>query len=200
MTCPVSLIRETQTVSRGEKYFIGAWEPWSEPSQFGGSRHVVRRLPDYRSSAYLVKRMPAPNMSATVACARGVYGPAINPLVRTWLARSRNRLKELQSLQRDWDSYGSAPPNDEAVNAALAVLRELSAAGMPAPRISPSVEEGVCISFRNGHLYADVECFNSGEIVAGTSNGRGEHEVWAVRLDAQSIANTARRIRTYLKY
>ncbi len=117
-----------------------------------------------------------------------------------WIAACDQRLEELGKLEEGWNGYGAAAPNDLAISLAKSVLRRLAETGLPAPRVSPSAEEGICLSFRNANLYADIECFNSGEIVAATSDGRGQQNVWEADSGRQEITQTARRIGTHLNF
>lgn len=139
----------------------------------------------------------------TVGCGREVEDYRVLPTAKVqrvrWLAASHQRLKELLELEEDWDSYGAPPPNRLAVSRAMRVLRVLNKEGLPAPCINPSAEEGVCMSFRAGCLYADMECFNSGEILAATSDGKGERRVWEVHSRESEIIKAARVIRTFLR-
>ena len=86
-------------------------------------------------------------------------------------------LRELQKMYHlppDWSSYDSAPPNERALNKAVEVLKALYEDDLPPTHINPSAEEGVCISFRNGRKYADIECLNSGDVLAIVSDDSSE--------------------------
>jgi len=132
------------------------------------------------------------------AQARYVWVSGVPVRQAGWLLECHRQLEELLRLERDWDSYGAEPPNDLAVSLAKKVVRVLSQQGLSPPCINPSAEEGVCISFRAGRLYADMECFNSGEILAATSNGEGQRRVWEVESRDSEIIEAARRIRKFL--
>ena len=108
-------------------------------------------------------------------------------------------LEELLELTEGWDSYGAAPPSELAVSLASGILRRLNDAGAPLPRTSPSAEDGVCMSFRNGCLYADIECFNSGEVLAAISDGKGQQHVWEVGSSVPEIIETTRLIASRLR-
>lgn len=129
---------------------------------------------------------------------RYVWVPTVTVREAAWLLECDRRLEELLELEQDWDSYGAAPPNRVAVSLAAKVLRALSKEGLPAPCINPSAEEGICMSYRAGSLYADVECFNSGEMLAATSDGEGERRVWEVDSRQPETIKTARLIRIFL--
>jgi len=118
--------------------------------------------------------------------------------VAGWFQESCRRLQELAEIEQDWDSYGAAPPNQAAVSLAKNVLRQLGQAGFSPPCINASAEEGICMSFRNGSLYADIECFNSGEVLAAISGGASKQRVWEVGSSAQEIGRSVRLIWTHL--
>jgi hypothetical protein len=88
---------------------------------------------------------------------------------------------DMQGLPGDWNGYNSEPPNEFARQVAKQIL--LSATNVLVPtRVAPSAQGGIGICFygRN-NKYADIECLNTGEILATLSDGRGRPEVWDVR-------------------
>ena len=91
-----------------------------------------------------------------------------------WLPAALSRLQMMRSLPADWSSHEAAPPNAVAIRNAGEVLKALSEFDLQPTHINPSAEEGVCISFRNGKKYADIECFNSGDVLAIISNESSE--------------------------
>ena len=42
----------------------------------------------------------------------------------------------------------------------------------------PSAEGGVALCFRNGGNFASLECLNTGEVIALTSDGKGNLNAW----------------------
>ncbi len=65
-------------------------------------------------------------------------------------------------------------------------------------KITPSVENGVGISFIQGDKYADIECFNTGEILAVTSDRQSPPQVWEVEDRPQAITAALRKIRDFI--
>ena len=116
-----------------------------------------------------------------------------------WFLESIRTLEELGNLPTNWDSYGANPPNSTALVWGRTVLEVLLNMNFPPTRILPSVEEGVGICFISGKKYADIECFNTGEIVAVTSDGQGNPNVWEVNPDRKELKNSLDRIRVYLQ-
>ncbi len=149
-----------------------------------------------------LERVPWGWLEPTVARAPagGFYLPV--PIIRAHevgcLAECDRQLEELRELEENWDSYGAAPPNDLALALTTKVLQHLSEAGLPAPCINASAEEGVCISFRTSDLYADIECLNSGEVVAGTLDALGKQHVWDVGSSQPEMMQTVRLILAHL--
>jgi hypothetical protein len=115
-------------------------------------------------------------------------------------AEQLERLDALRSLQRGWDSYEAEPPSETATDNARRVLEALWEEDAEArTRLSPSVEGGVAIVFTGSEgKYADIECFNDGEILAITSEGAAEPSVWPVGADAVSLRDAVVRILAFV--
>lgn len=112
------------------------------------------------------------------------------------------KLESFQALQRGWDSYNAEPPSELAIANARRILHLLWSRGATAPvRLSPSVEGGVGVVFTGPKgKYADLECFNDGEILAVTSEGTSEPVVWSVEDEAGSLLLTLEKIRSFLEH
>lgn len=109
-------------------------------------------------------------------------------------------LESFRGLATGWDSYQAEPPSDGAIENARRILSMLweSESGERV-RLSPSVEGGVSIVFKTpDKRYADIECFNDGEVLAITSEPASEPVVWPVKLAAGEIRDTISRISTFL--
>jgi len=86
---------------------------------------------------------------------------------------------DMESIPANWNGYGSEAPNLVARKQAVEIL--LAATSIIVPnRVSPSAQGGVGICFYNREKYADIECLNSGEVLATTSTGKGVPEVWQI--------------------
>ena len=66
-------------------------------------------------------------------------------------------------------------------------------------RIDPSVEDGITISFLRGDLYADIECFNSGTVLAVLSDRLSQPEVWEITSAGEDVSASVNRIQKFLK-
>jgi hypothetical protein len=127
------------------------------------------------------------------------HGPAFKPFHDEERAAQLARLESFHNLRRGWDSYNAEPPNETSINNARHVLHVLWASEIAAPvrTIAPSVEGGVGIVFAShGKKYADIECFNDGEILAITSEEASEPLVWT--LEVGSIRRAVERISSFL--
>ena len=71
-------------------------------------------------------------------------------------------------------------PNELSENNAKTVLEKMKELEIIPKYMEPTVEEGISISFKNEDKYADIECFNSGEILGIISDKNGEF-VWNVK-------------------
>ncbi len=80
-----------------------------------------------------------------------------------------DHIKKLMNLKKDWDSYGSDPPNEISYNNSLIIIDALVKLDLIPTNISPSVEGGICFSFINNRKHSDIECDNEGDIIVGTS-------------------------------
>jgi len=111
------------------------------------------------------------------------------------------RLESFRDLQQGWDSYAADAPSPAAIDSARHVLHVLWASeiALPIKAISPSVEGGVGLVFAGlDKKYADIECFNDGEILAITSEGTADPLVWSLGGKAGSIREAIEKIRTFL--
>ena len=79
-------------------------------------------------------------------------------------------LTELSSLPDGWDSYDAPRPNEKAINTAKDVLNCLLRNKLLPTKIMPSVEGGIYFLFTKANKYADLECDNDGDLIAGMSD------------------------------
>ncbi len=98
------------------------------------------------------------------------------------------KLRNFSRLNKGWDSYDAETPNLLAIAKTRLILEKLEQLNLVPTDVCPSVEGGASIYFIKGNKYADFECFNSGEILAGISNSVDEPSVLEVDLDSVDIA------------
>jgi hypothetical protein len=115
-------------------------------------------------------------------------------------AAQLSKLESFRELQPGWDSYDAEPPSEKAIDNARKILHLLWSGGASSPvRIAPSVEGGVGIIFSGpGKKYADLECFNDGEILAITSEGSLDPLVWSIGKESGSLLMSIEKIRFFL--
>jgi hypothetical protein len=137
-------------------------------------------------------------------------GSIIDYLIDDWTAIARpvetsglfavhyKAVQAMASLREGWDTYGASAPTAIARDNAVRVLDRLLSKNLTPSKVLPSAEGGVAISFTaSSRRYADIECFNSGDILAITSNRRSEPVVWAVGTES-SVDDTIERILVFL--
>lgn len=105
----------------------------------------------------------------------------------------------LCKLHDDWNGYGSDAPNWTAIDRARTAIVAAFSINLHPRRILASAEGGVGVTFRRGERYADVECFNSGEILGTLSDGTGNPTIFDVTVSEAGIDAAVERIREYLK-
>lgn len=92
----------------------------------------------------------------------------------------RIELTRVGSLPDDWDGDGAASPNVMARKLAWLVLDACEERGKVPSGIVPSSDGGIAVTFRVGSKYADIECFNDGDILAVVDLGTGAPIIWPV--------------------
>lgn len=112
--------------------------------------------------------------------------------------QAQRQLSGVAVLRPNWDSYGAEVPNDRAKEVAERVLDLLRHSWFPPTRVVASSEGGIGICFVQGDKYADLECFNTGEIVAVSYRGMEEPHVWEVPIQTENITEAIDRIRAEL--
>jgi hypothetical protein len=89
-------------------------------------------------------------------------------------------------------------PSDFATAWASAMLEQLLVDELLPTRVVASGEGGIAICFANGNKYADVEFFNTGEILGVVSNRRDRPVTWEVGANSAGMAGASSRIREFL--
>ena len=118
-------------------------------------------------------------------------------LSKPWLNEYMQKLREFSRLGSDWDEYGAAAPNSHAIRNTEDILKKLYDANLSPSRMAPSVEEGVVMSFSNGHRYAVIDCYNDGPIVVGLSSKGSKPNVWEI-ISESDLDDAIERIETHL--
>ena len=107
------------------------------------------------------------------------------------LEKLQEQLQSLheKNLSKEWKSYlEEMLPQDRAISNAGEVLEELKHFNslLDSSRLDckvlPSANGGVGVCFFNGSIYADIECFNAGEVLAviDETSSQDDPEVWEI--------------------
>jgi hypothetical protein len=72
----------------------------------------------------------------------------------------------MKKLKPDWNSYGAAPPTEEAINNALIIVDKLDRYKLVPDYVTADACGGVAIVWHREDQYIDFECDNSGDIYA----------------------------------
>jgi hypothetical protein len=167
----------------------------------GPVTQILRTAP---ATAPIVRGLLTLNIHETTPSKPGAEAAYLNVIVHDPARSGRllalfNRLEKMRSLGNNWDSYGAVAPNARAIFYAQEILSSLMHRDLHPDRVNPSVENGVTFSFSRGDRYADIECFNSGEVLAVTTDGVDEPDVWSVSVTKEEVSHTIERIRAFLK-
>lgn len=88
--------------------------------------------------------------------------------------QASDRLRELEALRPNWDSYGAAPPVPASLDSCRNVLRQLRSVALVPATIVASAEGGAAVCFLEGARYSHIECLNSGELVVVMYEGQSD--------------------------
>jgi hypothetical protein len=170
------------------------------PSPFDAAAADRRRHPaiylEAPSSATSEPSRPT-DKAFLAALSEAARGTVFFRLEQTYNARL-DELSRLRSLERDWDSYGSAVPHESAISEAAKSLITLKGLQAMPDAIRPSNEGGVGVCFIEGAKYAHIEFSNNGEAFAMMYGPADDPQVWELA-EPVDIAATWTRIRAYLQ-
>ena len=93
------------------------------------------------------------------------------------------RIKSFAYLRSDWNPYGAAPPNSEAINKALRTLAIMRDSGILPDLVNPSVEEGIVFEWKVDDKFFLFEFYNDGEVIYLKREGDEESHVFEIDLD-----------------
>jgi hypothetical protein len=111
---------------------------------------------------------------------------------------ARRKLIDLLRLPNDWNSFGAESPARNAIAVAGRVIDSLIRTNLVPDAVLPSAEGGVAICFVRDNRYADIECLNSGEILAVKSTRNEQPHAWAIDESSIDSDMAARNISAYL--
>ncbi len=105
-------------------------------------------------------------------------------------------LKAFFDLQAGWDGYDAEIPSREAITHARIAITNLQTLNILPNDVCPSVEGGTGIYFIRENKYADLEFFNTGELLVGLSDRVNEPKV--IELSVDDIDAAIQRIIEFL--
>jgi hypothetical protein len=80
----------------------------------------------------------------------------------SWLTDVLQNLRDLERLTTNWDSYGSAPPQLQALQAARQFLASVPTTRLPAPSVSAIAGGGVGFHWKVGGKDLEIEFLPDG--------------------------------------
>jgi hypothetical protein len=148
-------------------------------------------VPNVTAGAYLTRR----NVETTrIGFVRSSEIKLHNPN-DDWLSAAYKKLKSFEGLHQDGDRE---PPNGWARFMARNVVDVAQLVSARKFLVSASVDGGVAVCFVRGDRYADIECLNSGKVLAVTSQRDKSSQVWKVGHDQQSLQHALKLIGAFL--
>lgn len=130
------------------------------------------------------------------------YKSLVNLDRKRVMANFKQELEALRDYRKNWDSYESQPPNEDAISNSTRVLEISEKVDIEPTTVIPSAEGGVGISFWNKDKYADIECFNTGEMIAVTydrSNPAVTPKTWYIDSEKdKEITDTLQSIKEFV--
>jgi hypothetical protein len=142
-------------------------------------------------------------VTPTTASSSKSYSPSVlDNSIRTIFPTSfdifQQQLDRLKNLNDDWNGYGSAAPNYDAISTAQNIIDELREMDFVPENVASSSEGGVGISFLKGGKRALIECYNDGEIASITFEGEKEPTIWEISNGRLEIRNALDRIYEFI--
>lgn len=107
-----------------------------------------------------------------------------------WQTSAIKKLYEISSLPHNWDSYGSKPPTEDAVERAKRFIVEIDRDSFLAPRVLPISGGGVQFVWQNGARELEIEILPGGTFEYLRSEGGEPLEEGSITLEDRSKINS----------
>jgi hypothetical protein len=114
------------------------------------------------------------------------------------LYRADRAMERMTGLRANWDELGAEPPNHVARALATDILVGTYIMGLEPTVVTASSSSGVGICFKQGNVYADFECFNSGDITTSLIDSEGNTFCWEVGEREGDIISALNRIKEHI--
>ena len=109
-----------------------------------------------------------------------------------------DEVDQLAKLEPGWDGHEGIAPNSTSLIASKLIIRAADTLGFKPDGVSPLPEGGICLFYDHPTAYADISCFDDGEIWAVTNAVGGKAESWQLSEDIQDACIALRKIRDFL--
>lgn len=119
--------------------------------------------------------------------------------IPVWLESAMTQLENMHHLPQDWSGEDIAAPNAAAIDIAQRAVTILAEAGLGMPKITPSVEEGIALTYLKGRDVGMIEIYNSGEIVVMLSDFDKNPRAWEIEDSPDSLRRAAIELSQFLQ-
>jgi hypothetical protein len=109
-----------------------------------------------------------------------------------------HRVRQIGSSPATCSKEGIEPPSQLAISTAKDIAKAFIDFGLIPDAIVPSADGGVAICFIRNQKYADIECFNSGDILAVRYSNQDDPRAWAIQPNAVASDATIQEFSKYL--
>lgn len=190
----IARIAREEAISRQNYYTTGQYADTTG----GGFKHVRFYSPDNTHVAVTVLTGYSKTSTTRLTATKDVRKFQNTSQSESQLSKNIKVLDEIANLNDDWNGYGSLKPNPTAIEYARTIVELADALQIFPTQISPSAESGVAISFSKEDRYADLECLNSGKILAVKTGDDHVTKVWEVGCDSKSIEHALQIINIFM--
>lgn len=97
------------------------------------------------------------------------------------MCQLENSLESFRSLKKNWGTYGSEPPNADAIGIAKHLLKIAKEKNIIPNRIVPSAIGGIAFCWTSKKGYADIEVDNDRSII-GSVDTKERYALWRIRI------------------
>lgn len=104
-----------------------------------------------------------------------------------WLDSAMSKLKALQCLEDDWDSYGAKRISEAVLSDGSQLLAQFGEMGLPAPHISPTAAGGIQFEWRVKGIEFDLE-LEPGGTMLGVFDDTNNERSWERDLPPNDLA------------
>ena len=110
----------------------------------------------------------------------------------------RQRLRATLTLVDGWDTYGAEAPNDLARARSAEILMLLELVSLSPISLRPSAEGGIAMSFVESGQRAEIEIYNTGDILTAEYSETGAPVVHEIDAATHTLMAAIRHIRVHL--